>query len=273
MLVKKKMAPREPKPSTVKRLFAFSHNQCAFPGCDLPLVEHSGVVTGIICHIKARNKGGPRFDAKQTAEGRHAFDNLILLCGRHSKIIDSQPKTYPVELLQEIKEIHERDSVIEINQKDAKAAELLLAEYRMIYIAPGSSVSVNSAGTIHADTVKVEGDKKLPKFTAPVGSIASSLSHRNYVKHLIDRYHEFASKQPGRGNFSYPAFYAKIKKIFGAKWDMIHLDRFADFCEFLQDRIDRTRLGQINRSKGQPNYSTFDPYTVKYGTPRNKLKD
>jgi len=266
------MAAREPKPSTVKRLFALSCNECAFPGCNLPLVEDSGVVTGIICHIKARNKGGPRYDAKQNAEERHAFENLILLCGRHSKIIDSQPKTYPVELLQEIKDIHEGEGVIEISQKDAKAAKLLLNEYRTIYIAPGSSVSVNSAETIHADTVKVEGGKKSPKFTAPEGSISSSLSHRNYVKHLIDRYHDFASNQPGRTKFSYPAIYAKIKKLFGAKWDMNHLDRFTDLCEYLQNRIDSTRLGRINKSKGYANYSKFDPYKEKYGTPRNKPK-
>lgn len=267
------MATREPKPSTIKRLFAFSRNQCAFPGCDLPVVEDSGVVTGIVCHIKARNRGGPRFDAKQTAEERHAFENLILLCGRHSKIIDSQPKTYPVELLKEIKGIHEQENIIEISQKDAKAAELLLKEYRMIYVAPGSSVSVDSADTIHADTVKVEGGKKSPRFNAPSDSIASSLSHRNYVKHLVDRYHEFASEQPGRSAFSYPAIYAKIKKLFGAKWDMIHLDRFSDLCEFLQGRIDNTRLGRINRFKGHVNYSKFDLYTEKYTKPRNKKED
>ena len=114
------MNTREPTRSTVKRLFALSKNACAFPGCDTPIVEKSGVVTGIICHIKARNRGGPRYDRKQTAEERHAFDNLVLMCSRHSKIIDSQPKTYTVELLQEMKELHERDGNIEISPTEAK---------------------------------------------------------------------------------------------------------------------------------------------------------
>ena len=264
------MATREPKPSTVKRLFARSRNHCAFPGCSTPIVEDSGVVTGIICHIKARNRGGPRFDAKQTVEERHAFENLLLLCSRHSKIIDSQPTAYPVELLQEIKEIHEKDGNIEISKKDSEAVDLLLQEYRMIYVAPGSSVSVGSAQTIHAKTVKVEGRRKLPAFAAPDGAIAASLAHRNYVKHLIDRYNEFAADQPGRTAFSYAAIYANIKKQFGTKWDLVPLERFSELTSFLQKRIDNTRLGRINRSKGFPNYSEFDPYIEKYGKPKKK---
>jgi hypothetical protein len=58
------MSAKEPTAATVKRLFAFSKNQCAFPDCTIPIVEASGVVTGIICHIKARNRGGPRYDTR-----------------------------------------------------------------------------------------------------------------------------------------------------------------------------------------------------------------
>lgn len=264
------MAPREPKPSTIKRLFAHSHNQCAFLGCDVPIVEKSGVVTGIICHIKARNKGGPRFDAKQLAEERHAFENLILLCSRHSKIIDSQPKAYSVELLREIKEIHERDGNFEISKKDSEASMRLLDDYRLIYIAPGSNVSVGEAKTIRAETVNLGGQKKPPKFTAPEGAIASSLAHRNYAKHLIDRYHDFASKQPKRSALSYPAIYAKIKKLFGTKWDFIPIVRFSDFTGYLQNRIDKTYLGRINTSKGHSNYSNFSEYREKYGKSKSK---
>ncbi len=50
----------EPAEQTVKRLFALSGNICAYPGCEVPIVERNGVVTGEICHIKARKPGGPR---------------------------------------------------------------------------------------------------------------------------------------------------------------------------------------------------------------------
>lgn len=259
------MSASEPTPATVKRLFALSKNQCAFPDCGVPIVEPSGVVTGIICHIKARNRGGPRYDAKQSDLQRHAFENLILLCSRHSKIIDSQPATYPVDRLVEMKARHERDGNIELSAADARAALRLLDEYRVIYVAPGSSVSVDRAETIHAQTVKLGGRKRPPKLAPPQDAIASNLAQRNYLKHLIDRYHEFASKQPDRTDFRYPAIYAHIKKVFGAKWDMIPSRRFGEVATHMQKRIDDTRLGRLNRGKGIANYSDFQEYLAKYG--------
>ena len=259
------MSAREPIPATVKRLFALSKNVCAFPGCDTPIVEESGVVTGIICHIKARSRGGPRYDRNQSADERHAFENLILMCSRHSKIIDSQPKTYTVALLQEMKELHERDGNIEISAREAKWALKLLDEYRVIYVAPGSSVVVDRAESIHAQTVNVGSRKRSPKITPPADAIAANLAQRNYLKHLTDRYHDFASKQPGRKDFAFPAIYAHLKKVFGAKWDMIPSSRFNDVAEHMQRRIDGTRLGRINTGKGVPNYSDFAEYQRKYG--------
>jgi len=259
------MSAKEPTAATVKRLFAFSKNQCAFPDCTAPIVEASGVVTGIICHIKARNRGGPRYDTRQSPEERHSFDNLMLLCSRHSKIIDSQPKTYTVDLLREIKELHERDGNIEISAADAGRALKLLDEYRVIYVAPGSAVTVERAETIHARTVNVGGKGRGPRLTPPADAIAANLAQRNYLKHLIDRYHDFAAKQSGRAAFSYPAIYAHIKKVFGAKWDMIPASRFEEVATYMQGRIDRTQLGSINRGKGIPNYSLFSEYERKYG--------
>lgn len=254
---------REPKPSTVKRLFALSRNQCAFPQCSLPIVEDSGTVTGIVCHIKARNRDGPRFDAKQDDESRHSFANLILLCARHSKVIDSEPKKFTVDLLNEIKQIHEKDGNIELSKAEAAMAVSLLENYRMIYIEAGSEVNIRRADSIHAQTVNI-GKGKKTTIAAPIGSIASSLAHRNYTKHLIDRYQEFASDQLGR-DFKFPAIYSTLKKRFGAKWEMIPLIQFEVLCDYLRGRIDKTRLGQINRSKGHPNYSSFEEFKLKHG--------
>jgi hypothetical protein len=157
-----------------------------------------------------------------------------------------------------MKQIHEREGSIELSQRDAAKAIRLLDEYRAVYIAPGSNVE------IHAEAVHVAG-RKAPKFAAPCGAIASSLAHRNYAKHLIDRYNEFASQQPGRTDFKFPAIYAKLKKLFGAKWDMVPLTSFQRLVDYLQGRIDDTWQGRINRSKGYPNYSDFSDYQKKYG--------
>lgn len=98
-----------PKAATIKRLFAVSGNQCAFPRCPLPLVdEPSGKVTGRICHIKAQEPGGPRYDPNQTGDERHAYENLVLMCPIHHDVIDSDPESYTVERLLEIKANHEK---------------------------------------------------------------------------------------------------------------------------------------------------------------------
>ncbi len=251
---------REPSLPTVKRLFACSGNKCAYPKCECPIVETTGTVTGIICHISARSKGGPRFDGAQSDEQRHSHENLILLCARHSKLIDSEPKTYTVELLREMKTMHERNRQFELSAKEAQLATKLLDDYRAIFINTSGNVEVHGA-----ENVVIRPTTKRVKIQAPAGSLASDLSKRNYIKHLIDRYHEFADQQPGRV-FSYPAIYAEIKKHYGAKWDMTTVEQFGSLVAFLQARIDRTMRGSINRGKGYPNYSTFEEYRVKYGS-------
>lgn len=97
-----------PRQKTVKQLFAVSKNRCAFPSCKNKLIAEGEKVVGKICHIKASKKGGPRYDATQTAEERHGFKNLIIMCPIHHDVIDSDEKSYTVERLSEIKEKHEK---------------------------------------------------------------------------------------------------------------------------------------------------------------------
>jgi hypothetical protein len=97
-----------PSSATVKRLFALSHNCCAFPGCDHPLVEPlSQKVVGRICHIKAASEKGPRFDPLQTDEERHGFSNLVVMCPTHHDVIDHDIAGYPVSRITAIKQEHE----------------------------------------------------------------------------------------------------------------------------------------------------------------------
>ena len=97
-----------PTKATIKRLFALSGNRCAFPKCTNTLVDRiAGGVTGEICHIKAQAPGGPRFDAEQSNDERHAFANLILLCVPHHQVIDADEESYTVERLVRMKAIHE----------------------------------------------------------------------------------------------------------------------------------------------------------------------
>jgi len=234
----------------------------------MPIIEDSGTVTGLICHIKARNKGGPRYDPKRTAEQRHAFENLILLCSRHSKIIDSDPSTFSVELLQKLKHRHESDGLAELSPSDAQRVARLLADYREIYIHAGGHVMLNSPGAIQATNVVIKNQKSTVKVLPTEEAIGSDLSKRNYVSHLIKRYQEFARQQPGR-KFSFAAIHTAIGKHFGAKWELVSLHRFEHLASFLQQKIDGTMRGRMNRGKGISNYSSYEQFLAKYHHPHN----
>lgn len=100
-----------PRQSTVRRLFALSMNCCAFPECSTPIVmADSGTIVGEVCHIRAQNPEGPRYSPAQSDEERHGIENLVLMCGVHHKVIDTQAQTYTVEALLEIKRAHESAS-------------------------------------------------------------------------------------------------------------------------------------------------------------------
>jgi hypothetical protein len=204
----------EPTSRTVKRLFALSQNRCAFPKCQVPIVEESGTVTGQICHIKARRQGGPRYDALQSDEERHSFENLILLCAVHSKIVDSEPKQYTVDRLHAMKASNEQRGTAELSQADANKVELLISRYRNLHISAGGHVMVASPGAVQASSVVIKSQRKSVILQPPAGSVASDLARRNYAKHLIDRYNDFAKQQPRR-----------------------------DLVSFLQGQIDATMIG------------------------------
>lgn len=254
----------QPSLATIKKLFAYSQNLCAFPQCDARLVEDAGIVTGIVCHIKARRPGGPRYDPHQTAEERHGFENLILMCGRHAKIIDSDPRQFTVDQLQEIKAIHERDRLCELSRGDAEKAELLFKDYRAIYIKAARKVIVNRPSAVHAENVTIKTTRQRVNIAPPDGSIGSRVDECRYIQHLIQRYQDFASRQPERrpGGFKFPAIYSAINTRYGVRnWKLIPLTKFDDVCSYLHGRIDRTWLGRVSSGN---NYSTFAEFRTKY---------
>jgi hypothetical protein len=123
---------KAPRTKTVKRLFALSSNQCAFPGCTTAVADtKSEVVLCEIAHIAARRSGGPRHDKNQTAEERHGFENLILLCGTHHKEIDDNHQAYDRPTLLRMKADHEAlwESGLESVGDVDDIADALLSKY------------------------------------------------------------------------------------------------------------------------------------------------
>lgn len=134
-----------PRLSTLKRLFAVSGNQCAFPKCQVALVEGM-TVTGKVCHIKGNKKGSARYDENQSDEDRHGFDNLILMCGRHHDVIDDDEESYSVDRLQSMKAMHE---------KAAKEMPEDTAEHAATMFLNQQVSSVQQSGGITANIVNV----------------------------------------------------------------------------------------------------------------------
>ena len=96
----------------LKALLQKSGNRCAFPNCgEVLLLEGSDfvdpVVLSKVAHIVGERIDGPRGRYPLPLEERDNESNLILLCGRHHDIIDSQPQLYTVERLRQMKEDHE----------------------------------------------------------------------------------------------------------------------------------------------------------------------
>ncbi|MBL9164626.1 MAG: hypothetical protein JNL18_18000 [Planctomycetaceae bacterium] len=67
----------------------------------------SGSIIGEICHIKGDKSGAARYDVEQADEQRQGFDNLILLCNVHHKVVDDDEAVYTVDRLTQMKRDHE----------------------------------------------------------------------------------------------------------------------------------------------------------------------
>lgn len=257
------MAPTE---KTIKRLFALSGNSCAFPGCSLPIVESVGTITGEICHIRAQNEGGPRFDSAQNDEKRHGFDNLILLCRRHHRIVDDNPEVYSADALEDIKRIREEEMGRPEHPTDSFFAKILLGDLRRVEVINSRNVIVNSPGAILADTVNVKTTRKTVKIQPAFGTIGADQEASRYIQYLIARYNEFASADKGRGtNFSYGAISKNIEKNFRSPWKMLSMTDFQAVCAYLQQRISKTRIAKLNLARGMKAFSSFYEFSRSAG--------
>lgn len=95
---------------TRKMLWGRSGNRCAI--CKHELVVNATSsddesVVGDDCHIISSRPSGPRYDPSCPRERLNAYENLILLCRTHHKMIDDQCESYTVDILRQMKVNHE----------------------------------------------------------------------------------------------------------------------------------------------------------------------
>ncbi|HBG96642.1 MAG TPA: hypothetical protein DDY14_15260 [Chromatiaceae bacterium] len=225
------------KTTTIKRLYAKSSNQCAFPKCTAPIIV-DGIVVGEICHIRARRKNGPRYDPELSASDRDGYDNLLLLCKTCHKLIDSDPGRYPPEALNGIKQQHEEGGIVEITPQLAKDAQLLLDKFEKKPSASararGSSVALAIGGDVNAPiNVNNKTEKKAVVSKYPKNAIGSDANMAGYVEYLfelgLDYWKGVPNMPPGRLG-------KKIKTKFRLKKRTrlhIPVERFQELVDFI----------------------------------------
>lgn len=215
-----------------KRLFQEAGSKC--PNC-----QEANVATLEIHHIRPLAQGGG------DDEG-----NLIVLCSN----------------------CHSKATAGEILENDILRLKISLMKKKISSDNRGGENIINFPGGINRGIIanrlkmnklEINSGRGKIKINPPEGSIASSLNHRNYIKHLIDRYHQFKVADIGKENVRYPMLYSAIKGEFGGKWDMIALDKFDLLSSYLQKRIDRTILGRNMKAKNKKRYSTFEEFINK----------
>jgi len=102
----------------VRTLWTRARNQCAFPSCPQTLTEDAVdattgeafvTVVGEQAHIRSSKSGGPRHDPSYPKDKLDGYENLILLCPTHHKMIDDENGAgHSVEDLEKMRRDHER---------------------------------------------------------------------------------------------------------------------------------------------------------------------
>jgi hypothetical protein len=95
---------------TRKILWGRSGNRCAICKNELVIDSTEQDDESVIadeCHIKSSKPNGPRHDPSYPADKLDSYDNLILLCRTHHKMVDDQSATYTTNILRQMKSNHE----------------------------------------------------------------------------------------------------------------------------------------------------------------------
>lgn len=152
---------------TIKKLTLASQNKCAFTDCDEPIYDTKfDSIVGQICHIRGKSEGGPRNDPTYTRDMLDEYDNLILLCGKHHKIIDDHPDQFSVDTLTEMKRLHEL-GISSVDELEEEVINRLIEESGLIVSLKNNQIgtvfnvsSTNQTGGITAGVVNIGSTKR-----------------------------------------------------------------------------------------------------------------
>ncbi len=136
---------------SIKILWSAAGGICAYPDCHERLTfseagDLAPYTLGEMAHISGDQPGSNRHDPNQTQEQRDDYQNLILLCPTHHRLIDraENEERFPADLLCKFKTDHEEYVRSKLNpepdlDKGAIAQQIapLLAENHQVWLAYG----------------------------------------------------------------------------------------------------------------------------------------
>lgn len=148
---------------TRKLLWARSGSLCAV--CKCPVIEpetphDEASVTGEEAHIHGQEAGTARFDPGLSADQLDVYDNLIILCGSHHKMIDDQRVTYTVQRVRDIKAQHEGWVRTRLNSSGEEALDVyrhaLAQRIPNAFVGGGKNLSQTTLDALFVEPMLME---------------------------------------------------------------------------------------------------------------------
>lgn len=166
---------------TLKRLYALSGNQCAFPDCDVVFLNSDDETNfSNICHIEDANQDthkADRFNSLMGDKERADYENLILLCPNHH-ITTNDVGLYDVKALKKMKRDHE------IVIRERIAGRNLISKYPL---------ALNSVISLIGQKL-VSGAKDDEPITAPNPEVKIKYNNVREYKSIIETYKVYQGK-------------------------------------------------------------------------------
>jgi hypothetical protein len=144
--------PHDYSAGTRAALFELAQGKCYYRDCDVEVITWLGglpVINVEIAHVRGAEPKAARYDGSMTDAERASFDNVMLMCVPHHKLIDRvRPDDHPVELLLGWKFEREgaaRTDLDVIQGLDPDAISELI-ESIVVAVSPSRSVVVDLEG-------------------------------------------------------------------------------------------------------------------------------
>lgn len=143
---------------TKLKLWTRSAGRCAYRGCGKELWRDDLSLRDLnaahIAHIHGVKPKAARYSPTMRSTAVNHFDNLMLMCYTHHRMIDHEEvKTHPAELLREMKNEHERRIELVSGFKDKDKTEV---------VRYGKAIGTGSPVISFVDVWKALGGKRYP---------------------------------------------------------------------------------------------------------------